>query len=276
MKLPALIAHRGYSARAPENTLAAIRAAADAGIRWVELDVQCLADGTPVIWHDAHMARCSNGRALLAHLTLEQARRYDVGSWFDPSFSSERIVTLDEALEEIERLNMGLNLELKVCLARDPIRLANQVIPRLKGKLRNRLLVASYSQDALYQARKLDHELPLSIIYDEKVPRTWTWDVERVNAVSVHANWEHINAEQMKEIKSAGLTMICYTINDPKAFAPWWKRGVDSVISDDPLLFHQYDMDPEGFDSRERELGARCPANSRMPRLRRFFQRHSL
>lgn len=271
MKLPALIAHRGYSARAPENTLAAIRAAAEAGIRWVELDVQCLADGTPVIWHDAHMARCSNGRALLANLNLEQARGYDVGSWFSPEFSNERIVTLDEALDEAERLNMGINLELKVCLARDPVRLVNHVVPKLKGRLKDKLLVASYSQEALYHARKLDHDLPLSIIYDEKVPRTWTWDVERVNAVSVHANWEHINTEQMKEIKAAGLTMICYTINDPKAFAPWWKRGVDSVISDDPLLFHQYDMDPEGFDSRERELGARCPVNMRIPLLRRLL-----
>lgn len=271
MKLPALIAHRGYSARAPENTLAAIRAAAEAGIRWVELDVQCLADGTPVIWHDAHMARCSNGRAQLANLTFAQARGYDVGSWFSPEFSSERIVTLDEALDEAERLNMGINLELKVCLARDPVRLVNQVVPKLKGRLKDKLLVASYSQEALYHARKLDQELSLSIIYDEKVPRTWTWDVERVNAVSVHANWEHINTEQMKEIKAAGLTMICYTINDPKAFAPWWKRGVDSVISDDPLLFHQYDMDPEGFDSREHELGARCPVNMRIPLLYRLF-----
>ena len=274
MTLSALIAHRGYSARAPENTLAAIRAAAEAGIRWIELDVQCLADGTPVIWHDAHMARCSDGRASLAHLTLAQARCFDVGSWFDPRFSTERIATLEEALDEIERLGLGLNLELKVCLARDPVRLANQVIPRLRGRLPNgRLLVASYSQDALYHARKLDRNLPLSIIYDEKVPRIWQWDVERVNAVSVHANWEHINAEQMKDIKASGLKMICYTINDPRAFAPWWKRGVDSVISDDPLLFHQYDMNPAEFDSRERELGARCPINTHIPALQRLLRR---
>lgn len=261
MKLPALIAHRGYSARAPENTLAALHEAKRVGINWVELDVQCLADGTPVIWHDAHMARCSNGRAFLSQITLEEARQYDVGSWFDPQFAGERIVTLDEALDTADALGLGVNLELKVCLARDPIRLTNEVVPRLGGRLPpNRLLVSSFSQDALYRARRLDPDLPLGILYDEKVPRIWQWDVERINAFSVHANWEHINADQMHDIKSAGLTMVCYTINDPKGFAPWWQRGVDTVISDDPLLFHQFDIEQGAYASREHELEARCPS----------------
>lgn len=261
MILPAMIAHRGYSARAPENTLSALQAAADAGIRWVELDVQCLADGTPVIWHDAHMTRCSDGRGFLSQLTLEEARQCDVGAWFDKRFTGERIATLDEALDMADTLGLGVDLELKVCLARDPIRLTNQVVPRLAGRLpKGKLLVSSFSQDALYRARRLDPNLPLGILYDEKVPRIWQWDVERINAFSVHANWEHINSDQMHDIKNAGLTMVCYTINDPKGFAPWWQRGVDSVISDDPLLFHQFDIEQEAYDSREHELEARCPS----------------
>src|SRR5690554_7324429 len=76
--LPRLIAHRGLSARAPENTLAAVRAAQAAGCRWVELDVQLLGDGTPVIWHDATVKRCSDGRARLADLDFPAARRLDV------------------------------------------------------------------------------------------------------------------------------------------------------------------------------------------------------
>uniref|UniRef100_UPI00356A572B glycerophosphodiester phosphodiesterase family protein n=1 Tax=Halomonas sp. TaxID=1486246 RepID=UPI00356A572B len=60
--LPRLMAHRGLSARAPENTLAAVRAAHDADCQWVELDVQLLGDATPVIWHDATVNRCSDGR----------------------------------------------------------------------------------------------------------------------------------------------------------------------------------------------------------------------
>ena len=76
--LPRLIAHRGLSASAPENTLAAVRAAHEAGITWVELDVQLLADGTPVIWHDATVKRCSNGHGRLAKLSLAEARRLAV------------------------------------------------------------------------------------------------------------------------------------------------------------------------------------------------------
>ncbi|MDG4869253.1 glycerophosphodiester phosphodiesterase family protein, partial [Guyparkeria sp. 1SP6A2] len=62
IEVPTLIAHRGYSAAAPENTLTAVRAAHQAGARWVELDVQLLGDGTPVIWHDSDVSRCSDGR----------------------------------------------------------------------------------------------------------------------------------------------------------------------------------------------------------------------
>ncbi|WP_081803672.1 glycerophosphodiester phosphodiesterase family protein [Halotalea alkalilenta] len=260
MLLPRLIAHRGYAARAPENTLAAIHAAADAGITWVELDVQCLADGTPVIWHDAHMARCSNGRAHLAQLTLEEARRFDVGSWFDAKFAGERIATLEEALEAVESRGLGLNLELKVCTARDPIRLTERVLPVLEGVLpAERLLVSSFSQEALYRARRLDHELHLGILYDEKVPRVWKWDAERIGAVSVHANWEHLNPDRMSDIKNAGLNVVCYTINDPQAFQSWWDRGVDAVISDDPLLFEQFEQQRERYQAQLHELEARCP-----------------
>lgn len=240
MLLPRLMGHRGFAARAPENTLSALRAAAEAGIRWVEIDVQLLADGTPVIWHDAHMARCSNSRAFLSQVGLAEARRFDVGSWFSPEFAGERIATLEEALATVDELGLGLNLEIKVSTARDPLRLTEAVVPLLNGALpSDRLLLSSFSQEALYRAHRLDPSLNLGILYDEKVPRVWQWDVERVGAVSIHANWENLNPNIVKEMRQKGLEVVCYTVNDPEAFSPWWECGVNSVISDDPTLFSQ-------------------------------------
>lgn len=254
MLLPRLMGHRGFAAQAPENTLAAIRAAAAAGIRWVELDVQLLADGTPVIWHDAHMARCSNSRAFLSQVGIDEARSFDVGSWFAPEFAGERIATLEEALAAIDELGLGLNLELKVSTARDPLRLTEAVVPRLSGALPSeRLLLSSFNQEALYRAHRLDPELNLGILYDEKVPRVWQWDVERVGAVSVHPNWENLNPEIVKEMRHKGLEVVCYTVNDPIAFKSWWACGINTVISDDPTLFTQ-ELDesseqPPGYDN---------------------------
>jgi len=96
-----IIAHRGYSTRAPENTLAAIRAALDAKADSVEFDLHVAADGTPVLIHDASLGRTTNGLGPVRRRTLGQLRALDAGAWFSPAFEGERIPTLAEALEEV-------------------------------------------------------------------------------------------------------------------------------------------------------------------------------
>ncbi|SDG09890.1 glycerophosphoryl diester phosphodiesterase [Onishia taeanensis] len=238
--LPRLIAHRGLSASAPENTLAAVRAAHEAGITWVELDVQLLADGTPVIWHDATLKRCSNGRGRLAKLSLAEARRLDVGAWFDAAFTGERMATLDEMLALIDTLSMGLNLELKLARGRDPAALAEAAVPRAMAKLpTTRLIVSSFSGPALEAARGLEPDptrLRLGRLYD-KIAKGWEAEARSLEAFSVHGDWTRLTEARARAIKAAGYRLICYTANDPEAFAPLWQWGVDAAISDDPRRF---------------------------------------
>jgi glycerophosphoryl diester phosphodiesterase len=92
-----IIAHRGFSARAPENTLSAMRAAMDAGTDAVEWDVQIAACGTPVLFHDDNLGRTSDGVGPLKRRSLEQLKQLDAGSWFSADFAGERIPTLEEA-----------------------------------------------------------------------------------------------------------------------------------------------------------------------------------
>jgi glycerophosphoryl diester phosphodiesterase len=96
-----IIAHRGFSARAPENTLAAMEAAISAGADALEWDVQVAACGTPVLFHDTLLGRTSNGVGPLRRRALEQLRQLDAGSWFSPDFAGERIPTLEEAYERV-------------------------------------------------------------------------------------------------------------------------------------------------------------------------------
>lgn len=95
-----IIGHRGYSARAPENTLAAVRAALETGADSVEFDLHTAADGTPVLIHDANLGRTTNGVGPVRRRTVGQLKALDAGSWFSPRFEGERIPTLEEALEE--------------------------------------------------------------------------------------------------------------------------------------------------------------------------------
>lgn len=93
-----IIAHRGYSAIAPENTLAAFSTAIQNGANSIEFDVQLSSEGTPVIIHDSTLDRTTNGTGKVREKTLEQLRALDAGSWFNSKFSSERIPTLQEVL----------------------------------------------------------------------------------------------------------------------------------------------------------------------------------
>ncbi|SHL13476.1 glycerophosphoryl diester phosphodiesterase [Halomonas caseinilytica] len=236
---PRLIAHRGLSARAPENTLAAVRAAHEAGCRWVELDVQLLGDGTPVIWHDRDISRCSNGRGRLADLDIDQARRLDAGSWFDAAFAGESMATLEQMLTLIDELALGLNLELKVNRGRDPKALVERVLPTLLDALpAERLIVSSFDATALTQARRQApaERLPLGALF-ERIPRDWAARCEAIDAYSVHADWRRLRASRAHEIVQAGHALLCYTANDPAAFATRWEWGVHGVISDDPTHF---------------------------------------
>ncbi len=107
-----IIAHRGASAIAPENTISAFRAAHDVGADGFETDVQLTKDGIPVISHDYSIDANSDGKGLIAEMTLDELRRYDFGSWKGERFKGERIATLQECLEVGRMFNI-VNIELK-------------------------------------------------------------------------------------------------------------------------------------------------------------------
>jgi len=96
-----IIAHRGFSASAPENTLSALEAALEAGADAVEFDLHTAACGTPVLFHDAMLSRTTNGVGPLRRRTLGQLKALDAGRWFSPAFEGERIPSFAEALERL-------------------------------------------------------------------------------------------------------------------------------------------------------------------------------
>ena len=242
IQLPRLIAHRGYSAAAPENTLAAVSAAHAAGASWVELDVQLLGDGTPVIWHDADVSRCSDSRRKLRNLDWEQAQQLDVGGWFSDAFAGERMASLEAMLNLLNALNMGANLELKVNKGRDPVALVETCLPLIQAALPpEQMIISSFNQQALRACREQAgaDELALGILC-EAIPTDWQAQAESLQAFSLHPHWARLKRTQVAAVKRAGYPLLSYTVNDPSAFAPYWHWGVDSAITDQPAAFQRY------------------------------------
>ncbi|HAA46341.1 MAG: glycerophosphoryl diester phosphodiesterase [Halomonas sp. 54_146] len=242
IQLPTLIAHRGYSAAAPENTLAAVRAAHQSGAKWVELDVQLLGDGTPVIWHDADVARCSNGRGELATMTWANAQCLDTGSWFGDGFSGEKMASLEAMLALLNELEMGVNMEIKVNKGRDPIALVDRALPEMLSTLPpERLIISSFNASALSHCRQFasKEQLALGVLFGS-VPNTWRAQCEAVEAFSVHPHWPRLKRTQAEAMHRDGYHILCYTANDPSAFHSRWEWGISSVITDEPAAFKRF------------------------------------
>ena len=104
--------HRGSKVRAPENTLSALRQAIAEGADYAEIDVQTTADGVVVLLHDADLMRVASVERRLRDIKFDELSDIDVGSWFMPEFSNERIPTLQEAID-LARGRIKLNIELK-------------------------------------------------------------------------------------------------------------------------------------------------------------------
>ena len=109
---PMVIAHRGASAYAPENTLAAFRLGLEMGAQGLETDVRLTREGVPVLMHDERVDRTTDGHGRVADLTLGEVRRLDAGPWFGPRWAGERVPTLTEFLDEFGgRTYMALELK---------------------------------------------------------------------------------------------------------------------------------------------------------------------
>ncbi|UZH11914.1 glycerophosphodiester phosphodiesterase family protein [Halomonas sp. BDJS001] len=242
IQLPALIAHRGYSAAAPENTLAAVRAAHEAGATWVELDVQLLGDGTPVIWHDGDVARCSNGRGGLVSMDWAKAQTLDAGGWFDDRFAGEKMPSLSEMLALLNKLEMGVNMEIKVNKGRDPIALVERALPEMLDTLPpERLIISSFNAAALGHCRQFasKERLALGVLFGS-VPKSWREQCEAIEAFSVHPHWPRLKRAQADAMQRDGYQILCYTANDPSAFHSRWAWGIGSVITDEPAAFKRF------------------------------------
>ena len=113
MRQPWVIAHRGASGHAPENTMVAFRRAVELGARFIETDLQMTRDARFVAMHDSTVERTTNGRGAVRDLTVAQIAELDAGKWFDRSFMGERVPTLDQILSFARETDIVLYLEIK-------------------------------------------------------------------------------------------------------------------------------------------------------------------
>ena len=230
-----VIGHRGAAAIAPENTLAAIRAAAAGGVAMVEVDAKLTADGVAILLHDDDLDRTTDGSGPAAARTAEEFARLDAGSWFAPQFAGEPVPTLDAALALVVELGLAINIEIKPCPGRD-VETAKIVLATARAAWPGGLappLVSSFSLECLEVAAQLAADWPRGyLIWDR--PADWRAVADRLGAASLHVSPDRTSAADMAQYLADGRPVAAYTINDAAAAAALWQAGVAAVFSDDP------------------------------------------
>lgn len=234
-RTPAIIAHRGASAAAPENTLAAFNLAAALQADAVELDVKLSKDGAPIIMHDATVDRTTNGKGRVCDLTLADIKSLEAGAWKDAKYAGEPVPTLAEVFETVAD-KVWINVELTNYTTRGDGLVAAVVALIQQMKLQTRVLLSSFDPLNLHQVRRLEPSLPVAQLTRHKGP---IYLREAWLAPFIRHEARHPDAVQLKQkgvayFKKRGYRVNVWTVNTPDDLRRFACQGADGLITDVP------------------------------------------
>ncbi len=230
-----IIAHRGASAVAPENTLASIQKAIDSGVAMIEIDVQRTADHSLVVFHDLILGRTTNGHGYVKNSTVNELRELDAGSWFDARCSGEKIPLVHEVLDVIEG-RAYLNVEIKP-LGEDPQSLATAIDLVHELDQRSYLplsVISSFDHSILADLKKIFshlHTCALHVPHDARLPS------EIVAACSADAygcSIRELTHRRAENCKVNNIPFGVYAVNTIEQLTIARGHGVNAVVSNNP------------------------------------------
>jgi glycerophosphoryl diester phosphodiesterase len=230
---PLLIeAHRGDSANAPENTLAAFERALGLGIPSIELDVHPARDGTLMVIHDETVDRTTNGSGAVHAMAVEELLRLDAGARFGPAFTGERIPLLREVVRMVVPTPVLLNVEIKSSPAGANVSEAVARLLRSFGKQRE-YIVSSGDLGCLLQVRAVAPEITLALIGNgpEILMRA-----RQYGFPWIHGNHRTVDKELVAQAHGQGIRVNVWTVDDPEALPFWRSVGVDKICTNRPAL----------------------------------------
>jgi glycerophosphoryl diester phosphodiesterase len=238
-----LIAHRGASGHAPENTLVAVRRAMEMRAEMVEVDILLSKDGIPLLLHDPSLDRTTNGSGVVSDYTVDELKLLDAGSWFGDQFAGERIPTVDELLE-LCKGKMALNLEIKTQAVTDTIEggIVEKVVElvRRHGMERN-VIFSSFDPRAIKHLKTIAPDIAGAILYDNRL-----YDgkhpvdiVSELGADAFNCHWRQVRPTLVDSLHEAGVPLNVYTVNVDTLMHQMLDMGVNGIFTDFPDVLLQ-------------------------------------
>ena len=227
-----IFAHRGYSAKYPENTLAAFQAAIDLQVDGIELDVHVSKDNQLVVIHDERVDRTTDGTGFVKDYTVEELKALDAGSWFSPLFAAQKIPTLAEVFELVKGTAIIVNVELKSDIFPYPT-MVEQVNAFIKYyELEKQVIISSFNHEALQQFKEINSLVEIAPLFQDIIVNLTAY------IKSLHTNSAHVSgyvlqrSPALQALKNGQLIRV-YTINEVEHMYLAKQVGVEAIFTDE-------------------------------------------
>ncbi|GAA4284734.1 glycerophosphodiester phosphodiesterase [Brevibacterium daeguense] len=230
---PWVIAHRGYSGAAPENSLAAIDAARAVGSDFIEVDLRLSGDGTPYILHDSSLNRTTNTSGNIGQMSQERISLADAGSWLGPGFAGQRIPRLRTVLADLAEHGGNLLLELKDDWS--PGAVAQVAEDIIDTGMADRVIIQSFSTETLETARDLIPMVPRGLL--RLVPKDDDMAVAdelEVIAYNPSQRGFFMRRQLVEEFMELGFGVFVWTVDEPANWERLLGSGVSGIITNQP------------------------------------------
>jgi len=237
LKRPTIFAHRGSSAYAPENTLAAFELALDQGADAIELDVKLSVDGHVVVMHDDTVDRTTDGTGRVKSMSLKELMSLDAGSKFPPNFKPQKIPTLADVFQAVGG-KIFINVELTNYMSPHDD-LPDRVISLVrKHNLESKVMLSSFNIMALIMARNLLPMIPLAFLaYHGEAEATIHSRLIRFGPLmALHPAFSDVTNQLLQRAHGAKSRVHTYTVDKPEIMQQLITQGVDGIFTNDPVV----------------------------------------
>lgn len=248
-----MIAHRGASHYAPENTMAAFSMAVQMQSDMIELDVLLSGDGVPVVIHDLNLKRTTNGTGMVSEHSLKELKDLDAGLWFSDKFRSEKIPELEEVLSWASG-KISLNIEIKTEAVTDTVK--NGIVEKSvnlvrKYQMEQHVIFSSFDYRALIHLQSVAPDLPKGLLYERKQAKGMEpAELARLyQADAFHSNWRTLNSRRLTGLLEEEIPVFVYTVNRKERMEKLIKNSVTGIFSNRPDLLRSL---------ADREIENRC------------------
>lgn len=230
-----IIAHRGLSARFPENTMPAFQGAVELGCDGIELDVQLSSDGIPVVIHDENLYRTTGRRGLVKDFTYRELRQFDAGAGFDAQQGACQILSLEEYFAYICSYDMVTDIELKNGIFRYE-GIEQKVADLIRAfDLQNRVLFSSFNHQSMVLCKKLLPDVPCGLLTSCCLVDAGAY-VRRCGVEYLNPHYPFLTPENRNELQQHGVGVFAWTVDDPAAAKRLIELEIAGVISNHPEL----------------------------------------